>query len=66
MALAGDRYMAPPALAEATGTRLKDLSRTLSAALVREAMGKGEWLYVPGRGRTPSRFVRTPCAVAAE
>ena len=53
-------------LSEATGTRLKDLSRTLSAALVREAMGKGEWLYVPGRGRTPSRFVRRPFAVAAE
>lgn len=53
-------------LTEATGTRLKDLSRSLSNSIVAGAMDKGRWSYVPGRGRTPSRFVRKLQAIAAE
>jgi hypothetical protein len=53
-------------LTEATGTRLKDLSRSLSNSIVAGAMDKGGWFYVAGRGRTPSRFVRKRQAIAAE
>jgi hypothetical protein len=53
-------------LAEATGTLPNHLRRILSSSIVVEAMKKGGWSYVPGRGRSPSRFVHKPQAIAAE
>jgi hypothetical protein len=54
-------------LAEATGALPNHLRRILSSSIVVvEAMKKCGWSYIPGRGRTPSRFVRKPQATPAE
>ena len=52
-------------LAEATGTLPNHLRRILSSSIVAEAMKKGGWSYVPGRGRSPSRFVREKITLEA-
>jgi hypothetical protein len=53
------------ALAEATGTLPNHLRRILSSSVVVEAMKKGGWSYIPGRGRSPSRFVREKATLKA-